>query len=225
MSGPVAFAERSVALDGLPVRYAEGGQGLPLVHVTGDEASRAAGESAPRGVGAGPFRATPGDELLARHFRVLVFNPAGVAQAPDAVAALVRAIDALGLGDFALLGTSAGATTAIQLALQAPARVTALVLEAPTTIRPDARDGELERQLAALPTPTLVLLGTRDSVVPPAVGRVYKERLVAGHLVFVYDAGHAISADRPEAFAEVVLDFLERREAFVISRATTLINP
>ena len=30
------------------------------------------------------------------------------------------------------------------------------------------------------------------------------------HLVFVYAAGHVISADRPEAFAEVVLDFLER---------------
>jgi hypothetical protein len=43
--------------------------------------------------------------------------------------------------------------------------------------------------------------------------------------VFVYDAGPAIGADRPEAFAEVVADFLERREAFVISRGPTAIHP
>jgi hypothetical protein len=44
-------------------------------------------------------------------------------------------------------------------------------------------------------------------------------------LVFVYDAGHAISTERPEAFAEVALDFLERREAFVVSRTETIIHP
>jgi hypothetical protein len=48
---------------------------------------------------------------------------------------------------------------------------------------------------------------------------------VNGHLVFVYDAGAAIAAARPEAFCEVVTDFLERHEAFVISRAGTIINP
>jgi hypothetical protein len=47
----------------------------------------------------------------------------------------------------------------------------------------------------------------------------------SSHLVFVYDAGPAISADRPEAFAEVVTDFLERHEAFVISRTATVIHP
>lgn len=45
------------------------------------------------------------------------------------------------------------------------------------------------------------------------------------HLVFVYDAAHAISRDRTEAFAEVASDFLERREAFVTSRAATMIHP
>jgi hypothetical protein len=36
-------------------------------------------------------------------------------------------------------------------------------------------------------------------------------------LVFVYDAGHAIAAERPEAFTEVVSDFLDRHDAFVSS--------
>ena len=58
-----------------------------------------------------------------------------------------------------------------------------------------------------------------------AVGRIYKARIAGCHLVFVYARGPRHRADRPEAFTEVVVDFFERREAFVISRATTLINP
>jgi hypothetical protein len=41
----------------------------------------------------------------------------------------------------------------------------------------------------------------------------------------VYDAGHAVSTERPEAFTEVVADFLERHEAFIISRTETVIHP
>jgi pimeloyl-ACP methyl ester carboxylesterase len=92
-------------------------------------------------------------------------------------------------------------------------------------LRGPDRDADLERPLVGLATPTLVLFGTVDRVIPPDMGHLYKELMPNCHLVFVYDAGHAISTDRPEAFAEVVVDFLERREAFVISRATTLINP
>ena len=90
--------------------------------------------------------------------------------------------------------------------------------------RPD-RDAELESRLAHLATPTLVLFGTADAVIPPAMGRRYKELMPQSHLVFVYDAGHAIASERPEAFAEVAADFLERHEAFVISRTGTVIHP
>ena len=34
-----------------------------------------------------------------------------------------------------------------------------------------------------------------------------------------------IGAERPEAFVEVVSDFLERHEAFVVSRTETVIHP
>jgi pimeloyl-ACP methyl ester carboxylesterase len=87
------------------------------------------------------------------------------------------------------------------------------------------RDADLERQLAGLATPTLVLFGTVDRVIPPDMGHIYKELMPNCHLVFVYDAGHAISTDRPEAFTEVVADFLERHEAFIISRTETVIHP
>jgi pimeloyl-ACP methyl ester carboxylesterase len=92
-------------------------------------------------------------------------------------------------------------------------------------LRGPDRDPELETAMRRLDTPTLVLFGTLDRMIPPEMGRHYKELLPNGHLVLVYDAGHAIGAERPEAFAEVVTDFLDRREAFLISRAETVIHP
>jgi len=92
-------------------------------------------------------------------------------------------------------------------------------------LRGPDRDTELENQMQGLATPVLVLFGTLDRVIPPDMGRSHKEILPNCHLVFIYDAGHAISTERPEAFAEVTLDFLERREAFVVNRTSTLIHP
>lgn len=92
-------------------------------------------------------------------------------------------------------------------------------------LRGPNRDDELEARMRDLATPTLVLFGNLDRAMPPSVGRHYKELLPNCHLVFVHDAGHEISTDRPEAFADVVHDFLDRHEAFVISRAETMIQP
>jgi pimeloyl-ACP methyl ester carboxylesterase len=92
-------------------------------------------------------------------------------------------------------------------------------------LRGPERDPELEAMMRGLATPTLVLFGTLDRVIPSEMGRHYKALLPNASLVLVYDAGHAIGTDRPEAFVEVVSDFLERHEAFIISRHETLINP
>jgi len=70
-----------------------------------------------------------------------------------------------------------------------------------------------------------VLFGTEDRMIPPEMGRVYRQILPNCHLVLVYDAGHVIDGDRPEAFVSVVSDFLERREQFVVTRTSSLINP
>jgi pimeloyl-ACP methyl ester carboxylesterase len=92
-------------------------------------------------------------------------------------------------------------------------------------LRGPDRDPELEAALQHLQAPTLVLFGNLDRVMPPEMGRHYKKLLPNCHLVFVHDAGHEISIDRPEAVFDVVADFLERHEAFVISRTETIINP
>ena len=199
--------------------------------------------------GTAGLRLTAAHELLSRRFRVIVFEMPGPGESPDharttsmpeLAAIMARAIRGLGLDTFNLMGTSVAGETALWLALQAPERVLALVLEAPAAIRREgsepagsppgrssgpARAAELESRLAGLATPTLALFGTADDVVPPATGRVYKALMPGCHLVFVYAAGHAISADRPEAFVEVVADFLDRHEAFAVSRARTIIHP
>lgn len=92
-------------------------------------------------------------------------------------------------------------------------------------LRGPARDPALESRLHDLATPTLVMFGTCDSVIPPEMGRIYKDLMPDAHLVFIYDAGHVPSAERPEAFVDVVADFLERGDAFLIRRTGTVIFP
>jgi len=92
-------------------------------------------------------------------------------------------------------------------------------------VRGPGRDPKLESRLHELQTPTLVLFGTLDRMIPPETGRIYAELMPNCNLMFVYDAAHEIGADRPEAYAEAVSDFLLRHEAFIISRTDTLILP
>ena len=120
----MSFAERFVEADGFRIRYMEAGQGTPLVHLHG----------------AGGLRLNPAHELLARHFRVIAFEMPGFGTSPEnartrsmpeLASTMGVAIKNLGVDVFDLMGTSFGGKTALWLALQAPERVRALVLEAP----------------------------------------------------------------------------------------------
>ncbi len=88
-----------------------------------------------------------------------------------------------------------------------------------------ARDEALESRMSGLHVPVLVLFGTMDRMIPSEMGRLYCEKLPNCHLILVYDAGHAVDADRPEAFVSVVGDFLEHHEAFLVNRQSSLIHP
>ena len=260
-----AFREGWVEADGFWIRYMEAGQGPPLIHLHG----------------AGGLRLTPAHDLLARSFRIIVFEMPGFGMSPENVqtrimpemaATMIKAAEGIGLDRFSLMGTSFGGKVALWLAVQQPSAVSALVLEAPAAIRSEgtppvngtpeeiarklyahpermpaepvvdpgqaeqalalvgrlrgpARDAMLEDRLPNLTVPTLVVFGTQDSVIPPEIGRIYKQLMPGSHLVFVYDAGHSIAAERPEAFAEVVTDFLKRNDAFLISQTKTVIFP
>jgi pimeloyl-ACP methyl ester carboxylesterase len=87
------------------------------------------------------------------------------------------------------------------------------------------REPELETAMRTLEVPTLVLFGTEDRLTPPELGRIYRELLPQCHFVIVYDAAHVTFADRPEAFAAIVTDFVERRAEFVMRRESGLLYP
>ena len=62
-------------------------------------------------------------------------------------------------------------------------------------------------------------------MVSPEAPRVYRARIPNCNISLVYDAGHLIEAERPDALINVVSDFVERRETFIVGRESTVINP
>jgi pimeloyl-ACP methyl ester carboxylesterase len=87
------------------------------------------------------------------------------------------------------------------------------------------RDAPFEARLAKLPHPVLALFGTADRVTPPEGAHLFREILPHCHIVLVYDAAHAIDADRPEALASVVGDFLARQDRFLVRETSGVIQP
>lgn len=87
------------------------------------------------------------------------------------------------------------------------------------------RDAPFEARLTKLLHPVLALFGTADRVTPPEGAHLFREILPHCHIVLVYDAAHAIDADRPEALASVVGDFLARQDRFLVRETSGLIHP
>jgi pimeloyl-ACP methyl ester carboxylesterase len=92
-------------------------------------------------------------------------------------------------------------------------------------VRGPARDAELEAALAALEVQTLVLLGTEDRISRSELADIYRGMMPACQVVMIYDAAHAIDADRPDAVASVMQDFLTRQERFLVKEQSGLLYP
>ena len=144
---------------------------------------------------------------------------------PQTAATMLGAVSGLGIEQFDLMGTSSGGTIALTAALTAPDRVRALVLESPAATRAPAGDLELEGALSSLMVPVLVVIGTEAGPTAAETGRTLKQLLPNCQLLFVYDAGHAVAADRPEAFTEAASDFLDNHEQYVVSRRSSVLFP
>ena len=259
------FKDKSVKADGFTIRYAEAGKGAVLVSIHG----------------AGGMRISPAHELLAKTYRVVVFEVPGFgtspanersATMPDLAATMNKAIAALGIKKFSLMGNSFGAKLVSWMAVQAPETLQSLLLIAPAAIRHDrprvvanspeeelklfhahperiaprpapskaildkqqalvrrligpARDAALEGKLKEMPVPTLALFGTVDRVTPSDAAYLYREIIPNCHIGMVYDAAHAIDVDRPEAVSEIVADFIERQEKFLVTGQSGVIHP
>lgn len=67
---------------------------------------------------------------------------------------------------------------------------------------------ELPDYLATIEAPALVIWGEHDTVVPRTVGEALVERLPNARLAVIAGASHNPMWDRPDAFNQLVLDFL-----------------
>lgn len=142
---------------------------------------------------------------------------------------MAAAVAPLASGPYGLIGVSSAASVAIRHALRSPERIAALILVSPLAVRPagapvgDTR--ELEPQLAQIQCPTLAVFGQADDTIDPAAPSVYRSRIPNCNVAFVYDAGHDIAAERPQALMNLVADYLERRETFIVQNRAGAINP
>jgi pimeloyl-ACP methyl ester carboxylesterase len=220
----VTFTERFVQANGLKIPYLEAGQGTPVVILHGSD----------------DLTPSPLSNLLARQFRVIAFKISDFSRSVgqersltmrDLAKTLAEAGTAIGLEHYGLVSTTNSAPLALWQAVDAQGRIDALVLISPAALLPQGQtanfthDPELEHKLGEVKAATLVLLGTKDEVIPPETGCMYVERIPSCYYALVYDAGHIIEADRPGALFAAVRDFLEQRETFIVSRKTTVINP
>jgi pimeloyl-ACP methyl ester carboxylesterase len=78
---------------------------------------------------------------------------------------------------------------------------------------PYLNNPKLERRLHRITVPTLVLWADEDRVVPIEHARRYAERIPKATLRILEDCGHAMYFERPEAFADAVIEFLSEAEA------------
>jgi pimeloyl-ACP methyl ester carboxylesterase len=88
-----------------------------------------------------------------------------------------------------------------------------------------AFDDGLIKRLTDFHTPVLLLWGTKDGVLPKEHAREVLRFIPHAHSIYVFDAAHDLKGDRPEAFANIVSEFLTYGDRFVIRHKSTVVNP
>ena len=86
-------------------------------------------------------------------------------------------------------------------------------------------DALVEAKLGDIHCPTLAIFGKNDRLVSSESARVYREKIPNNNIAIVYDAGHCIVGDRPEALVNSVIDYAEHWETFIVGHKTGVINP
>ena len=71
----------------------------------------------------------------------------------------------------------------------------------------------------------MVLVGTRDRSGSREAGQIFRAQVPACHLLLVYDAGHAIAAERRAACLASISEFLEQGEGFIVFHDSQMIRP
>ena len=239
------FVQRWAQVSGRRLRYLESGTGAPVILLHGapgleanlcgvhEELAREYRLLAPELPGFGETRSD------------------GIESVRDLADVVRQFATALGLDRYSVIGTSLGGYVGAWVGADDAQRVSRLVLDAPTAFRtasppggqppyevvPDAArmaylgricgpptDQELIDAMPGCRVPTLVLLGERDPLFPPRFAADYK-RFPGSTVGIVYNAGHDLKRDRPEAYVATIRDYLARGQAFVVSERSTVIHP
>lgn len=66
----------------------------------------------------------------------------------------------------------------------------------------------ITERLNEINTPTLVVTGAKDSVVPPTTQFELSENIPTARQVVIHDAGHALIVERPAEFNHAIMEFL-----------------
>jgi pimeloyl-ACP methyl ester carboxylesterase len=72
------------------------------------------------------------------------------------------------------------------------------------------RDLTVENELGQLKLPTMIIWGRDDEITPPSTGKEFQRRIEGSQLRFIDGCGHAPNWEKPEAFAELLGDFLPK---------------
>lgn len=164
---------------------------------------------------------------LSRRWRVVLWDRRGCGRSSDPSEGhtwqlwrddLRGLLNHLGIDSAYLGGCSYGALLSLELALEWPRMVRALVLESgspdgiagagPDVIYFPARAQELQRITA----PALIIQGEYDPFWPPPVAERMQRGIAGSELVVVAGAGHVPHLDDPALFNRTVEEFLLRVE-------------
>jgi pimeloyl-ACP methyl ester carboxylesterase len=135
---------------------------------------------------------------------------------------LTAVLDALGIERAALVGLSAGASVAIDAAIAAPSRVTALVLASPgvsgyrsraartwmASVAEAARAGDAPRAADRWAETPLILIGAEDLAETREVGAILADSIRGSRLEIIPGAGHMLNFAAPSRFNGAVRRFI-----------------
>lgn len=71
-------------------------------------------------------------------------------------------------------------------------------------------DKGLKKRMHRVKSPTLVIWGEDDRLLPPAYGEAFRSRIRGARLEIVPDASHMLIVEQPDLFATLVEDFLQQ---------------
>jgi hypothetical protein len=197
---------QTVNCEGLVIDYVEAGSGHPIIVFPGKDDDST-------------------DLIIDRvgeSYRIICLKlPAPDHQTISRIAEkLPQALTRLGIEHCSIIAFAASARFAISLAASAPERIDKLILLSPLL----SDGGGQVPDLDGIKVTTLVLVGVRDGSGAIEAGRLCREKIASCHLSFIYGAGEAPAAERPDACLEPIVQFLEEGEQFIISHESQVIR-